>query len=266
MTPSKITKATPTPSPPDLEGPTVIVAAMAEELAPLASRSRIRRKLRLGLCRVQVGALGNAEVILACTGDGRPLAEQGLRALLEAFQPKRVIVVGVAGGLSPRLLPGDVIVARKVHGSTPESENAIGPDRALTDWAVRYPAAREGLVVSSETILCTADSKAAGWERAKRHNPAVVDLESAAFAEVATEAGLPYLVLRAVCDPAEETLPVDLNACRDETGQVSRIEVFQRVMLSPSIVKALLDLRKRVAVGSTNLASLVDALLNERIR
>ena len=248
---------------PVLDGRTAIVGAMAEELAPLASRGRIQRKLNLGACRVQVGTLGNAEVVLGCTGEGRLLAEQGLRALLDAFPVRRVIVVGVAGGLSPRLAPGTVIVAREIRsdGGAPPP-----PDGPLRECASRFPAALEGTVVTLQTILCTAESKAAAWEDIGRSAPAVVDLESAVYAGVAAEVGVPYLVLRAVCDPAEESLPVDLNECRDELGRVNRVEVFQRAMLSPSIVRSLLDLRGRVAVSANNVANLVDALLNRRIR
>ena len=241
-----------------LDGTTAVVAAMAEELQPLATRGRIRRKLNLDRCRVQVGTLGRAEVVLAQTGEGRRLAERGLQAVLDAFPIRRVVVVGVAGGLSPGLAPGLVVIGRTVHGA-PE------PDANLCRSASRDPRTREGVVVSSETILCTAESKARAWAAIDRSTPAVVDLESAAYAEVAARAGCPFVVLRAVCDPAEETLPVDLNACRDESGSVSRLEVFQRVLVQPSLVKRLLDLRRRVALGADNLATVVDTLLNRRL-
>ena len=89
-----------------------------------------------------------------------------------------------------------------------------------------------------------------------------MDLESAACAEAAAARGIPYLVLRSVCDPAEEDLPFDLNHCRDRAGGVRRVRVMSRALLHPSYVGGLWVLRQRVARGSHRIAGLVQALLN----
>ena len=49
-------------------------------------------------------------MILARTGEGCTRAEQGADLLLDRFDPKLLVVVGIAGGLSPDLEAGDIVV------------------------------------------------------------------------------------------------------------------------------------------------------------
>jgi adenosylhomocysteine nucleosidase len=243
----------------ELDGLTAVVAALPRELAPLIWRTADRRRLRAGGRRVIRGKLVRADVVLMHTGDGEHEASDGLSALFADFPVKRLVVVGIAGGLSPALEPGTLLVAGEIR-----SAGAIVPDPDST-WVARAlacPATDEAVLFSSKRILCSPEDKAHAWHDLGRQRPAAVDLESAAYATVAARNGIPYVVLRAICDPAEERLPLDLNRCLDRRGRVSQLKVAGRAALQPGVVAALWNLRARVADCSPRLSLLVDELLN----
>src|SRR5260370_329240 len=82
-------------------GATAIVSPLAAELAGVVAAATGLRRLRLGGGWAARGWLAERPVLLAVTGDGERSAARGLERLLAAARPERLLVVGVAGGLSP---------------------------------------------------------------------------------------------------------------------------------------------------------------------
>ena len=244
-------------------GLTAVVAAMPEELAPLVALipSLRGRKVRPG--NPLQGRLGNAELLLACTGEGREHALRETAALLDSHPVDLLLGLGTAGGLTPSLGPGTLVVASSIRdGEAPGPE----PDRSWVERALALPGTLDGTVLTSERILCSAAEKAAAHSRLAPVGPAVVDLESAAFAVAARDAAVPCLIVRAICDAAEDDLPIDLNLCRGEDGRIDRFAVVRKTVFSPGAAWQLLRLRKQVALASQELARFVVALLQEEDR
>lgn len=237
---------------------TAIVAPLREELAAVLNATTARRRVRAGALEAWRGRIGASEVVLARTGDGPRRAGGGLEALLEAFPVTRVVVVGVAGGLTADLAPGTVVVASRVlDGRQPAPE----PDPGLVALA-RDCGATAVTALTARRVLCTRAEKENARLALPHEGPAVVDVESSALAGVAARHGLPYVVLRAVCDGAGEALPFDLNACADELGSVSRSKVLRYALLHPAVIGSLWELRQRVARCSRELARVVAVLLD----
>ena len=69
-----------------------------------------------------------------------------------------------------------------------------------------------------------------------------VDLESGAVARVAQRHRLPFAVLRAVCDPAQRTLPPAALAALDSGGGIRLARVLRSVIARPWQIPALLRL------------------------
>jgi len=254
----------------DSARPTAVVAAMAAELEPLQARLRGARRLTAGGARVTLGTLGGAPVALAATGDGAVNARRGLAALVAAVRPSRIIVVGVAGGLSPGLSRAAVVAGARV---VDEESGAVHSGDAGFLAAAEAVGIARGCVVSANRIADSADEKrrlltlvsarlesSVGAETAAM--AAVVDLESAAFAAAATRVNLPWLVLRAVSDLGEESLPEILNRSRDDRGSVSRLKVLGGMLLDPRLVRPLLALRGHVDACARSLADGVQAVLS----
>jgi nucleoside phosphorylase len=254
---------------------TAIVSPLAAELAGVAAAAAGLRRWRLGgggwAAR---GWLSGQPVVLAATGDGARSAARGLGRLLAAERPGRLLVVGVAGGISPGLESGDLVVARQLFER--RGEDLLAGPAPDAGWLAHAAAAgvAAGSVVSGDRILVTAREKRELWDDLRRQSapaagmPAVCDLESAAYARLAAAAGVPWLVVRAVLDPAGEDLPMDFNLCRTGDGEVSNARVVTRALAGglgggragrPSFV-ALLGLRARLRLCARRLATLAAEL------
>ena len=240
-------------------GPTVIVAALPEEISALLARTSAARVLSVGRRRVVCGRIGLAPVVVCATGDGRHAAEQGLAQILDAVPAGCVLAIGVAGGLTPDLGPGSLVVARRLlDGDRPAAE----PDPTWLRRAERIGGAVLGVCVTAERILVRAAEKAAAARVLSQPGPATVDLESAAYARVAAERGLPCLVVRAVSDAAWEDLPLDFETLRRHDGGVSRVRVAARALVRPRAIPGLVRMRRRVASCADRLAAFVTALVD----
>ncbi|HXB56073.1 MAG TPA: hypothetical protein VN461_14915 [Vicinamibacteria bacterium] len=236
-----------------------IVTALPEELAPLRRRAANVRATRARSSRFLLGDLAGKPVVMTCTGVGQRRADRGARALLDAFSVRGLLGAGVAGGLSPGLGAGEILVGDPVR----DSSGAVGaPDASWVERALRSEGApRRATLVTVDELLWSAEGKASLWRTCSPAQPAAVDLESAAWARVAAEKGIPYLIVRSVLDRAEENLPEILARCQDPDGGLSRAKVVRQALLRPRLVSDLIALRARTRSGGEGLARFVEGLL-----
>src|ERR1044072_4322081 len=122
---------------------------------------------------------------------------------LAAKRAKFLISFGVAGGLAPHLRSGQVILSAEVIGDDRRWHPNQRFHREVGEMARRI-GALEGPVLGSSDILSTEENKIRAW---RNTGALAVDLESAIVARTAEAAGLPFLVLRTIADPATRELP-----------------------------------------------------------
>jgi adenosylhomocysteine nucleosidase len=189
--------------------------ASAGFVTGLAAEARLAR--RLGPALAGGGSAIGAEAA------GERLARAGASALVS---------FGLCGGLDRTLGPGSLVV--------PESVLAAGErfatDRVLADALGGCTAA---LLAAEPAILASATAKRALFERT---GAVAVDLESGAIARVAARHGLPFAVLRAVCDPAEMTLPPLALTALDEGGRIRGARLAWALLRTPGDLPALIAL------------------------
>jgi adenosylhomocysteine nucleosidase len=242
------------------EGPvTAVVAALPEEMAPFRSRLAGLERARIGSLLIESGRLGGRRVALSTTGDGAGNARAGVAALLTASRANALVVIGVAGALSGGLGASALVVASRV---TDEGGRSFAADADQIAAVARAIGGQTGVVVSAERIADSVSEKKRLSDRAGAgQGAAVVDLESASYVSAADAAGIPWLVLRAVSDTADEALPELLNRSRDAAGGVRRGQVVLRLLRQPQALPFLLALRGRVGRCAEVLASAVAAAL-----
>ncbi len=151
---------------------------------------------------------------------------------------------GLAGGLDPGLRPGALVVPTAVL-----HDGALhAADHALLEW---LGGATPHRLLAAETIAADAASKRRLWQAT---GAAAADLESGAVARVAAAQGLPFAVLRAICDPAERDLPPAALAALDAGGAIGLARVLGSVAARPGQVAALLRLAADAAAARRALA------------
>jgi adenosylhomocysteine nucleosidase len=235
-----------------------VVAAMPEELAPLQRRLQDARRVATGPARISRGRLGGRDVALAVTGDGPLRARAGMEAVLGCLRVEFLIGVGVAGGVSAGLAPGDLVWAQEVRREGGAARRAWPAPGGSAAGALT--SLRTGVVVTADRIV---DSRAAKQRMGAAHADApcaVVDLESAYYAAAAEAQGVPWAILRAVSDTAEEALPEFLDRCRDSEGSLRRASVVCSMLAEPGAFLALMRLRGRVRWCAERLAAAVEHL------
>jgi adenosylhomocysteine nucleosidase len=82
-----------------------------------------------------------------------------------------------------------------------------------------------------------------------RTGASAVDLESGAVARVAHRHGLPFAVLRVVCDPAHRSLPPVAVAAVGNAGAIRPLGVLRSIVARPAQIPALLRLALDAAVA-----------------
>ena len=176
------------------------------------------------------------------------LAEEGVAALGSC---------GVSGGLDQRLVPGDVVLADAVwlegeeachsiwkrEGGAVEaaSDHFSGPKRRNVHW---------GSIITVRQPVLTKAHKKSLFERT---GALAVDMESAAVAQAAYEMHLPFFALRAVCDPADVSIPESLYLCVDHKGRPRFFHLIWQLFKEPSLMPHLLRMRREFAAATAGI-------------
>ncbi len=161
-------------------------------------------------------------------------------ALATLPRPQAILSLGIAGGLDPALRPGSLIVARRVI-----AETAWPADEAWSAAIAAATGATAADIAGTDRIVATPADKAA--LRAAT-GAAAADMESAAVARF----GVPFAVLRAVADTADETIPPAAAAGLDEAGNPAPWRVLRVLLRRPQDLPGLirLGLRSRTALAA----------------
>jgi adenosylhomocysteine nucleosidase len=169
-------------------------------------------------------------------GGGTPEGAAQAAGALIAEGATALISFGLAGGLTPGLHPGTLIVPTQVRTAAA----SYATDLALTQL-LGGPA---HTLYAGDAVAVTAADKAALHAATGAD---AIDLESGAVARVAAAHGVPFAVLRAVCDPADSTLPPAAIIALDTRGAIALARVAASVLRHPGQVPALLRLARDAA-------------------
>jgi adenosylhomocysteine nucleosidase len=183
-------------------------------------------------------------------GGGTPAGAEAATERLVAGGAGALVSFGLAGGLDPRLQPGHLVVPVAV---------ICGARRYATDAALSalLGGCSGETLLAVDTIVVEASTKQALW---RTHSTAVADMESGAIARVAARHGLPFAVLRAVCDPADRTLPPAALTVLNRAGSIGMRRLLSSVATNPWQVATLIALARDAAAARQALAARVQTL------
>lgn len=197
-----------------------IIGAMEEEVTLLRDKIDNRQTLNIAGCEIYTGTLNGVDVALLKSGIGKVSAAMGATLLLEHCRPDVVINTGSAGGLAPSLKVGDIVVSDEVryhdadvtafgyeYGQMAGCPAAFKADEKLIAAAqatieqLNLHAVR-GLVVSGDAFINGSVNLAK-----IRHNfpqAIAVEMEATAIGHVCHNFGVPFVVVRAISDVADQ--------------------------------------------------------------
>jgi adenosylhomocysteine nucleosidase len=194
--------------------------------------------------------------LVAVSGMGPDAAAASARDLIRAGAGA-LASFGLAGGLDPTLVAGDICVPCEVmtRQLPAIATTEAWRDRVLAALIGRVPRGHlfEGSLVSSTEIVSTVADKSELFGVTGAH---AVDMESFAVAEVASTHRLPFIALRVVVDRALDELPRVIATASDPLGRIRLGVLLAALARSPSQLVSLVRLGSRYRAASQSMAAI----------
>jgi adenosylhomocysteine nucleosidase len=203
-----------------------------------------KRDTVIAQVRFTKGILNGRSVVLAQTGIGKVNAAITTTLMIEHFKPREIVFSGIAGGIDPALLPGDIVVGTQIRyhdfGAVEDSgmyywatknpytmkENPVifDCDPTLVQKAVTVsngldfakinretgsaaPVVRKGIIVTGDVFVSSAIVSA---RLRKELNAAATEMEGAAIAQTCYQQSIPLLIIRSISDNANHKAQNDM--------------------------------------------------------
>ncbi len=205
-----------------------IIGAMTVEVETLKAHMtdcRITNRTGMEFCE---GKLAGLDAVVVQCGVGKVNAALCVQILCDCFEVTHVVNTGVAGSLSAALDIGDLVISREAvyhdfdcHVINPAYRVGQVPglpvwsfpaDDCLMDLAMSSAEAvnpghnRFGTVASGDQFICNRQIK----EQIIASTGAVcAEMEGAAIAHAAWRNGVPFVILRAISDKADDSAEMD---------------------------------------------------------
>jgi adenosylhomocysteine nucleosidase len=210
------------------EHPVAVLAALREEAQGLA-RHLGRSGIEGPGLQAWAGDLAGKPIVLIVTGVGKVAAAMAAQFACDAFQPRALVSIGLAGAIQSGHAQGRLIVATgavqhdmdarpltAARGVVPGPGLGVFPaDTTLSDMFRRAAESTigqsgrvsSGLVLTGDQIVTSRAAR--DLITAAFPDGACLDMETAAVAQVAHQNGVSWAGLRVISDSADESFELE---------------------------------------------------------
>lgn len=215
---------------------------LAHEAAPLLKICTQKESFSIGELRCTLGNFDDRPVLIALVGMGQERARARVEEVLTYFQPSVVVLAGYGGALVPQLQVGQVVVSTNYS-----SADALSFLRLLTAFVFGD--------------FCTADEIAGTRKERDRAARAgkgqVIEMETAAVAEVVLDEEVPFVAVRAISDAYEDALPVQALAAGFDPvrGRATPLKLLGHLATHWAEVGPFVQFVSNLSVARRNLTS-----------
>ncbi|GAB6074382.1 5'-methylthioadenosine/adenosylhomocysteine nucleosidase [Nautilia lithotrophica] len=213
-----------------------ILCAMVEELEPILEYMNVKEKINHANNVFYLAEFQNKNIVLAYSKIGKVNASITATIMIEKFGVEKLLFSGVAGGVDEDLKIGDLITATHVcqhdvdltvfgykHGFIPESEIFFDCDINLINIALKVAdklniKLKKGIIASGDQFVHSKVRKE--WIK-EVFGASAIEMEGGAVGCVCWNEQVPFFMLRAISDTAEEGAGVDFDEFLEESSKVS---------------------------------------------
>lgn len=204
-----------------------IIGAMEEEVATLKEQMKVEEIVERASMKFYSGTLCKKNVVIVRSGIGKVNAAVCAQILIDKFQVNMLINTGIAGSLNADINIGDMVISvDAIHhdmdatifgdpvGQVPRMDTlAFAADKTLVEKAKMAneeanPDIKtiKGRVVSGDQFVSSSEVK----NRIVNNFQAdCTEMEGAAIAQVAYLNQIPYVIIRAISDKADNSAVLD---------------------------------------------------------
>lgn len=213
-----------------------IIGAMDLEIEALKSKMTIKQSVSAASMEFLEGVLNQTEIVLVKCGIGKVNAAICAQTLCNLFHVTHIINTGIAGSLNASIDIGDIVISTDalhhdvdatVFGYPLGEVPSLGcrefiADRHLID--VAHSACTEvnpdihcfeGRIVSGDQFI---SDKAVKERLIKEFAPYCTEMEGASIAQAAWLNHIPFVIIRAISDKADDSAQMDYPAFEKEAA------------------------------------------------
>ena len=203
-----------------------IIGAMENEIQILKEKMQIDKIEEKASLTFYIGELYNKKVVLVKSGIGKVNAAMCTQILIDIYNVERVINTGVAGALHPELEVGDIVVSTDTlqhdidasvfgdpRGTIPGMKESIFiADKKLLEIIDQISLTNQkilkGRILTGDQAIGCGETKTLLHKHFKGY---CVEMEGGAIAHVCHLNKIPFLIIRAISDKADEEVEVNYN-------------------------------------------------------
>ena len=209
-----------------------VIGAMEEEVELLKNMlSDVTSEECAGL-KFYIGNLADKKVVLCQSGMGKVAAAAATQVLCTKYQIDAMINSGIAGNMTAKIGVGDVVLSKEVtyHDAEigmikkayPYMESYMGDERLLKAALIACQSenvkAIQGKIATGDLFVGEKQLK----DKIKAFcNPDCVEMEGAAVAHISCKNNVPFLIIRAMSDNADEAAKQELVVKQFDTSEYS---------------------------------------------
>ena len=193
-----------------------IIFAIEEELNELLKFLKQEKEYKIFDLKFYEGIISNTRCILVKCGVGKVNAARATQILIDHIKIDYIFNVGVAGGISPNLKVGDIVIGERLvqhdfditafnheKGYIPEIGVYINSDEYLYKLANNVLKDEQKMnvfsgVIASGVIFCTEFNMSKKIN--KKFNALCVEMEGASIAQICYLSHIPFLIIRSISD------------------------------------------------------------------
>lgn len=247
-----------------------LVSAMQEEMQSLLDELQISETLKIGKRTYYKGNLFGKEVVLVFSRWGKVAAATTVTQLINSFKISEIIFSGVAGGLSPNLNMGDIVLGTQLiqhdMNASPlypileipllgitsfKTKNTANLEKASQQFLDDYnyyfdkktlcnfeikntPKYYKGIIVSGDQFVNSSKS----IKKIQKLIPKAlcVEMEGAAVAQVCYEYGIPFQIIRIISDKADDNSHIDFPKFAKEIAGKYALGILKKYFRTPQII------------------------------
>lgn len=204
-----------------------IIGAMQEEVEQIVAVMDVEREETKASMTFKAGKLSGKDVVIVVSGIGKVNAAICTQILVDDFKVDYVINTGIAGSLNAAIDIGDIVISSDVlhHdmdatnfgyplGQVPRMDTLSFPaDKRLIEVAKNVCAkvipeigTHVGRIVSGDQFI---SDKAVKERITKNFNGFCTEMEGASIAHTAYLNKVPFVIIRAISDKADDSATVD---------------------------------------------------------
>lgn len=213
-----------------------ILGAMDEEVTPILSAVGEYDTISYANNKFYLASYKGKQLVIAYSKIGKVNAALTTSIMIEKFKAGKLLFTGVAGALSEGLKIGDLMYATSLaqhdlditafghpYGYVPGIEVFSKTDDGLNKLAIEVAAKKgldlkSGVIATADQFVCSKDKK--DWIKAV-FKADVVEMEGASVAQVCTQLGVPFFILRAISDEAGGGAEFDFDEFLHSSAKVS---------------------------------------------